>query len=202
MFCIAAKTFFLKKRKRNALILNPLIGVCVSRKFTVALTGVLLKLSHPLKRSNPYVLTRVSRSSLACISSPHLWRRSCWFSEDSVLLACFFSPMSLLTTFSCFRAELKPSLALLFCLTVKSCSALFTLLLKTEMTLAPVRFWCFFVHSIHSGPFRFKTMQLNVLLKSSIPENVLTSETTLCLCARSGLSRGFIHSLKSRWRPD
>ena len=39
-------------------------------------------------------------------------------------LSCFFSPMTLLMTFSHFRAELQPSLALLFCLTGKSYSEL------------------------------------------------------------------------------
>ena len=35
-------------------------------------------------------------------------------------------------------------------LTDKVCSSLFTPFLKTELSLALVRFWCFIVHSIHS----------------------------------------------------
>ena len=43
------------------------------------------------------------------------------------------------------------ALAALAC---KSCSSLFTLLLTTALSIAFVRFWCFFVHSIHSGTFQ------------------------------------------------
>ena len=41
-------------------------------------------------------------------------------------------------------SRFTPLLALLFCLTGM-------LLLKTKLTLALVRFWCFLVHSIHKG---------------------------------------------------
>ena len=72
------------------------------------------------------------------------------------------------------RSELQPSLALLFCLKGKSCLSLFTLLLKTVLSLALARFWCFLVHSIHSGTFLFQTncKKEIVLAKSSIPESV------------------------------
>ena len=56
-------------------------------------------------------------------------------------LACFFSPTSV---------QLKPSLALVFCFTGNSCSSLFSPLLKTKLSLAVVRFLCFFVHFIHA----------------------------------------------------
>ena len=69
----------------------------------------------------------------------------------------------------------QPSLAaLLFCLTGKSCSALFTLLLKMELSLALVRFWCFLVYFIHSGTFLFRINYKKeiVLAKRSITESV------------------------------
>ena len=40
---------------------------------------------------------------------------------------------------------------------------LFRLLLKTALSLALVRFWCFLVHSIHSGTFLFKTAAQRVV---------------------------------------
>ena len=49
------------------------------------------------------------------------------------------------------RSELQSSLALLLFVTGKSCSSLFTLHLKTALSLALVRFYCFLVHSIYSG---------------------------------------------------
>ena len=56
-------------------------------------------------------------------------------------------------------------------LTGKSCSSLLTLLLKTALSLALVRFWCFLVHSIHSGTFLFQEncKREIVLSRSSIP---------------------------------
>ena len=68
-------------------------------------------------------------------------------------LSCLFIPVTLLTTFSCFTAELKPSLALLFCF--RGFLSLFMLLLKTKLALALVEFWCFLVHFIHNGTFLF-----------------------------------------------
>ena len=55
--------------------------------------------------------------------------------------------------------------------TGKSCSSLLTLLLKTALLLALVRFWCFLVHSIHSGTFLFQENYKReiVLARSSIP---------------------------------
>ena len=51
--------FFQIQIQGSALILNPLIRVCVSRKFTDLRLhiGFLLKLSHPLKQSNAYTWT-------------------------------------------------------------------------------------------------------------------------------------------------
>ena len=57
------------------------------------------------------------------------------------------------------------ALAALAC---KSCSSLFTLLLTTALSIAFVRFWCFFVHSIHSGTFQTNCWKEIVLAKSSI----------------------------------
>ena len=74
---------------------------------------------------------------------------------------CFFSLRRLClrrfraSRWSGIRSELQPSLALLFFLTGKYCSSVFRLLLKTALLLALVRFWCFLVHSIHSGTLLF-----------------------------------------------
>ena len=62
----------------------------------------------------------------------------------------FFRPTTLFTMSSRFTAKLNPSLAFFSCLTGKSCSSSFTLLLKTELALALVRFWYFLVYYIHS----------------------------------------------------
>ena len=67
-------------------------------------------------------------------------------------LACFFSPRRLCSR--CFQveafAQLQPSRALLFFFTGKSCSSLFTLILKTALSLTLMRFGCFLIHSTYS----------------------------------------------------
>ena len=65
-------------------------------------------------------------SSLRAVCSAVWHWRLLASSFESLLcfLTCFFRPATLLTTFSCFTAELKPSLALLFCFRGKSCSSL------------------------------------------------------------------------------
>ena len=62
----------------------------------------------------------------------------------------FESLLCFLASFFSFTAELEPSFALLFCLRGKSCLALFTPLLKTELALVFVRFWWFPFYSIHN----------------------------------------------------
>ena len=79
-------------------------------------------------------------------------------------LAFFFSLKTFLATFSLFTtAELQPSLVLLFRLKGKSCWSLFTLLVKTVVSIALVRFWCFVIHSIHNGMFLFSRPTAKVL---------------------------------------
>ena len=66
-----------------------------------------------------------------------------------------------------FRASRqKSSLALVFCLTGKSCSSLFTPLLKLELAIGLVRFCSFLVHSIHSDRFCSKEVQVLTKLYS------------------------------------
>ena len=97
-------------------------------QFFVALIAFLLKLSDPLKQGNPYVWTVVSRSSLARLCSRRLWRRSCWFLQDSVFLAFY----SWLTPFLVldFLAQLSRSL------TFNPCSFLLMSSLKTKLLVS------------------------------------------------------------------
>ena len=121
-----------------------------------------------------------------CCSFTFSWRRtlpSFWSSSLRALCSalwywCLLASHSALTTQSLldfahnifFTAELKPSLALFFCLTGNSCSALFAPLLKTELALTLVRLRCFLVFCIHSDPFSFKEIarsnEIIVLTKS------------------------------------
>ena len=57
-----------------------------------------------------------------------------------MLLGLFFQPEDIFHDVFALYGELKPSLALLSCLTGKSCSALFTLLLKTALSITLVIF--------------------------------------------------------------
>ena len=152
--------FFQIQIQGSALILNPLIRVCVSRKFTDLRLhiGFLLKLSHPLKQSNAYAWTVRREQGCHVQNSDDEVAGFC--ETPSVLLVCFFVFLFLFfspTTFTHFTADLKPSLRRSFVSQAcNSCSSLITLLLKAEQALAVVRFWCFLVHSINSGTFCFE----------------------------------------------
>ena len=118
-------------------------------------------------------------SSLGRLCWRRLWKRGCWFTRDSSYLACFFSPTTLLTTFSHFTAGLKLSLALLF---------------VSQSSLAQLCSHCFWrwswrLHSWDSSVlsfipfigvrFCFKQIASGKLYSQKVPESVLTSETTL-----------------------
>ena len=114
-----------------------------SSSFFVALIGLFLKFLN-LKQRLSVISTyeqgsRVQAFSWLVCPAP----RCCW------LWLCYWL---------CLRSC---SLGSYFCLTAKTCSALFTLLLKTELVLTILRFWCFLVRSIQ-------------IIKR--PESVLTSK--------------------------
>ena len=168
--------------KRNALILNRLITVFISEVHrSRCIIRLLLKLLHSLKQSNPYMWTGVSRSSLARLSSRRLWRRSCWFSWDSILplaldfvfvflawrLSSDFSGVSslLLTSSMKMKRLVSPARrrfsrclqscslrSLVFCITVKSC-LFFSAVSKHGVLACTREFLCFLVHFIHNGTF-------------------------------------------------
>ena len=113
------------------------------------------------------------------VSIPSLWsssQRACltltstgtWLllSFESLLcsLVCFFSPRRLCSRSWSLRS-CSLSVRCSFFLTGKSCSSLFTLLLKTALSLALVRF---LVPSIHSGTFLFQeSCKRDILLAKS-----------------------------------
>ena len=108
---------------------------------------------------------------------PFVWLTSAGISLllsfESLLcfLASTFSTTTLLTTFSHFMAKLEPLLVLVFCLTGKSCSSLFTPLLKSELATLFVRFCSSLVHSIHSDTFCFKEIaSTNEIVLAESPE--------------------------------
>ena len=89
-------------------------------------------------------------------------------SEDEVarLLGLFLEPNDFAHDV-CGDAVLIRSRCFFVRLTGKSCSALFTLLVKTELVLALVRFWCFIVSSIQIArrPNRKRRLTNNPLYK-------------------------------------
>ena len=140
---------------------------------------------------------------------PFVWLTSAGIllllSFESLLcfLASTFSTTTLLTTFSHFTAKLEPLLVLVFCLTGKSCSSLFTPLLKLELATLFMRFCSSLIRSIHSDIcFVLKKLQVQTKLYSrKVPKgfDIRMNEQPMRVCSGSGPSTT-LKRWKSRWR--